>query len=67
MSVSTFDFIGNLLRGVDGYTTNPPNAVLVVDRQDGKEDFVIVELFYSVYDAYKNVLKYEITRKFYFT
>ena len=60
-SVKTSDFIGNLSRGVDNYATNPPNAVLVVEEQDGKEDFVIVELFYFVYDVDKNVLKYEIT------
>ena len=66
MSVSTFDFIGNLSRGVEGYLTNPPNAILVVDEQDGKEDFVIVELFYSVYDVDKNVLKYEIILENYY-
>ena len=38
-----------------------PNAVLVVDEQEGKQDTVIVELSSHVYDSDKESLKYDVT------
>ena len=59
-SLSTADFIGNWTIGVDNYAVDPPNAVLVVDEQEG-QDTSIVELFNPVYDSNKKILKYDIT------
>ena len=39
----------------------PPIAVLVVDKQEGKQDNTIVELFNPIYDSNKKILKYEVT------
>ena len=44
-SISTLDFIGNWSTGEDNFAVDPPNAVLVVDEQEGKQDVAIVELF----------------------
>ena len=60
MSISTSDFIGNWSVGQDSFAVDPPNAVLVVDEQEGRQqDDVIVELFNPVYDSNKKTLKYE--------
>ena len=60
-SVSTLDFIGNWSTGEDSFAVDAPNAVLVVDETEGKQDVAIVELFNPVYDSEKKVLKYEVT------
>ena len=61
-SVSTSDFIGNWSLGEDSFAVNPPNAVLVVDEQDGQQqDVAIVELFSPVYDVDIKTLKYDVT------
>ena len=59
--VSTTDFIGDWSTGEDSFAVNPPNAVLVVDEQEGKQDVAIVELFTPIYDSDKMTLKYEVT------
>ena len=62
MSESTSDFIGNWSVGQDSFAVDPPNAVLVVDEQEGQQqDDVIVELFTPIYDVDKKTLKYEAT------
>ncbi|MGD1834788.1 MAG: hypothetical protein ACPKQO_03610 [Nitrososphaeraceae archaeon] len=38
-----------------------PNAILVVDEQEGQQDTTIVELFSPIYDSDKQTLKYEVT------
>ena len=38
----------------------PPNAVLVVDKQEGNQDNTIVELFNPIYDSDKKTLQYEV-------
>ncbi|MGD1838431.1 MAG: hypothetical protein ACPKPY_10295 [Nitrososphaeraceae archaeon] len=58
-SISTSDFIGNWSVGEDSFAVNAPNAVLVVDEQEGKQDVAIVELFNPIYDSDKKALKYE--------
>ena len=48
--------------GEYSFAVDPPNAVLVVDEQDGvQQDVAIVELFTPVYDVDKKILKYDIT------
>ena len=58
-STSTSDFIGNWSTGEDSFAVDPPNAVLVVDENEGKQNIAIVELFSPVYDSDKKTLKYE--------
>ena len=60
-SVSTSDFLSNWSVGEDNFAVDAPNAVLVIDEQEGKQDVVIIELFNPIYDVDKNTLKYEIT------
>ena len=60
-SVSTSDFIGNWSVRPDSFAVDAPNAVLVVDEQEGEQDVAIVELFSPVYDSDKKVLKYDVT------
>ena len=61
-SMSTADFIGNWSTGEDSFVVDAPNAVLIVDEQEGKQqDVAIVELFNPVYDVDKKTLKYDVT------
>ena len=60
-SVSTSDFIGNWSTGEDSFVVDAPNAVLVVDEIEGKQDDVVVELFNPIYDPNTKTLKYEIS------
>ena len=59
-SISTFEFIGNWSIGIDSLAVDAPNAVLVVDEQEGTQDVTIIELFNPVYDVDKKTLKYDI-------
>ncbi|MGD1835322.1 MAG: hypothetical protein ACPKQO_06335, partial [Nitrososphaeraceae archaeon] len=59
-SISTSNFIGNWSVGEDSYAVDSPNAVLVVDEQEGQQYTSIVELFNPVYDKDKKTLKYNI-------
>ena len=62
MSESTSDFIGNWSVGENSFAEDAPNAVLVLDKQEGQpQDTVIIALFNPVYDPDKKALKYEIT------
>ena len=58
-SASTVDFIGNWSSDADSFAVDAPNAVLIVDEQEGKQDVAIIELFTPVYDVDKKSLKYE--------
>jgi len=60
-SGSTFDFIDNWSTGPNSFALDPPNAVLIVDEQEG-QDIVIVDLFNPIYDIDKKTLKYEVTQ-----
>ena len=60
-SISTSNFIGNWSKGEDSFAADAPNAVLVVDKQEGKnQEMVIVELFNPVTDVDNKALKYNI-------
>ncbi|MGD1834716.1 MAG: hypothetical protein ACPKQO_03250 [Nitrososphaeraceae archaeon] len=59
-SMSTSDFIGNWSVGKDSFVIDAPNAVLVVDEIEGKQDVAIVELSNPVFDSVKKTLKYDI-------
>ena len=59
-SVSTSDFIGKWSTGTDSFAVDPPNAVIVVDEQEGEQDVAIVELFSPIYDSEQKILKYEV-------
>ena len=61
MSVSTADYIGNWSSGVDSFAVDAPNAVLVVDEQEGIQDIALIELFNPVYDIEKKTLRYDVT------
>ncbi|MGD1837453.1 MAG: hypothetical protein ACPKPY_05280 [Nitrososphaeraceae archaeon] len=56
-SVSTSDFIDNW-SSEDSFAIDAPNAVLVVDEQEGQQDTAIIELFSPVYDSNAKTLKY---------
>ncbi|MDR4512072.1 MAG: hypothetical protein MRJ93_10265 [Nitrososphaeraceae archaeon] len=58
-SVSTSDFIGNWSTGVNSFTVDAPNAVLVIDELEEQDD-VIIKLFNPIYDVDKKTLKYEV-------
>ena len=59
-SESTSDFIGNWSSGEDSFAVDVPNAVLVVDSNNDKQDTAIIEMFNPVYDPDKKTLKYEV-------
>ncbi|MGD1837442.1 MAG: hypothetical protein ACPKPY_05225 [Nitrososphaeraceae archaeon] len=59
-SVSTSDFIGNWATGEDSYSTDAPNAALIIDELE-RQDIAILELFNPVYDSEKKSLTYEVT------
>jgi hypothetical protein len=61
-SQSTSDFVGNWSQGEDSFAADPPNAVLVVDEEEGEgEDLAIIELYNPEYDSEANTLRYDIT------
>ena len=60
-SMSTSNFIGNWSLGEDSFEVDTPNAVLVVDEQEGEQqNIAIVELFTPVCDSQKKILKYDV-------
>ncbi|MGD1838923.1 MAG: hypothetical protein ACPKPY_12810 [Nitrososphaeraceae archaeon] len=60
-SVSTSDFIGNWTVGVDSFVVDAPNAILVADEKEEKQNVAIVELFNLIYASDKNALTYNMT------
>ena len=60
-SANTTDFIGNWSIGENNFAVDPPNAVLIVDDIEQREDYAIIELFNPQYDPEANTLKYDIT------
>ena len=57
-SVSTSDFIVNCTAGEDSFAIDQPNAVLVIDEQEGIQDEIIMELFDPIYGSDSRILKY---------
>ena len=60
-SVSTVNFIGNWSTGEDSFAVDAPNAVLIFDETEGKQDVVIIELYIPIYEVDKKILKYDVT------
>ncbi|MGD1837916.1 MAG: hypothetical protein ACPKPY_07645 [Nitrososphaeraceae archaeon] len=60
ISISTSNYIGNWTMEEDSFVVDAPNAVLVVDEQEGEQNIAIVELFNPVYDSDDKTLKYDI-------
>ena len=58
-SISTSGFIGNWSVGEDSFKVDAPNAVLVVDEKEVKQDEIIIELFNPTYEKDSKMLKYD--------
>ena len=60
-SANTTDFIGHWNMGSNSFAVDPPNAVLVLDDEDQREESAVIELYNPQYDPEANTLKYDIT------
>jgi hypothetical protein len=60
-SQSTSDFVGNWTMGEDSFAADPPNAVLVLDDEEERQEIAVIELFNPEYDSEANTLRYDIT------
>jgi hypothetical protein len=60
-SVNTTDFIGNWSTAPDSFAVDPPNAVLILDDEEERQELAVIELFNPEYDSEANTLKYDIT------
>jgi hypothetical protein len=60
-SIDTTDFIGNWSTGPDSFAVDPPNAALVVDDEEQRQDIAVIELYNPEYDSEANTLKYDIS------
>jgi hypothetical protein len=60
-SVSTTDFVCNWSTGSDSFAVDPPNAVLVLDDEEQRQDIAVIELYNPEYDSGANTLKYNIS------
>jgi hypothetical protein len=60
-SANTTDFIGHWNMGPNSFAVDPPNAVLVLDDEDQREELAVIELYNPQYDPEANTLKYDIT------
>ena len=60
-SANTTDFIGNWSIGANNFAVDPPNAVLVLDDEEQRQEIAVIELFNPEYDSEANTLKYDIT------
>ena len=47
--------------GPNSFASDPPNAVLVLDDEEQRQDISVIELYNPEYDPEANTLKYEIT------
>jgi ABC-type Fe3+-hydroxamate transport system substrate-binding protein len=59
-ATNTTDFIGNWSIGTNSFDIDPPNAVLVLDDEQQKQELAVIELFNPVYDSEANTLRYDI-------
>ena len=59
--VSTSGYISNWTSGTNNFEVDHPNAVVVVDLMEGKQDITIIELFSPIYNSNNKTLKYDIT------
>jgi hypothetical protein len=60
-SVNTTDFIGNWSTGPDSFAVDPPNAALVLDDEEQRQEIAVIELYNPEYDSEANTLKYDIS------
>ena len=60
-SVNTTDFIGNWGTGPDSFAVYSPDAVLVLDDEEQRQDISVIELYNPEYDPGANTLKYDIS------
>jgi hypothetical protein len=60
-SINTTDFIGNWSTGPDSFAVDPPNAALILDDEEQRQDIAVIELYNPEYDSGANTLKYDIT------
>ena len=60
-SVSTTDFVGYWTMGEDSFAADPPNAVLVLDDEEERQELAVIELYNPEYDSEANTLRYDIT------
>ena len=59
-SANTTDFIGNWSTGENSFAIDPPNAVLILDDEEQRQEIAVIELFNPEYDSVANTLKYDI-------
>ena len=60
-TTNTTDFIGNWSTGTNSFGIDPPNAVLVLDDEQQKQELAVIELYNPEYDPEANTLKFDIT------
>ena len=60
-SIQTADFIGNWSTGPDSFAIDPPNAALVLDDEEQRQNISVIELYNPEYDPGAKTLKYDIT------
>jgi hypothetical protein len=60
-SVNTTNFIGNWSTGPDSFAVDPPNAALVLDDEEQRQDIAVIELYNPENDSGANTLKYDIS------
>jgi hypothetical protein len=60
-SQSTSDFVGNWSQGEDSFAADPPNAVLILDDEEERQEVAVIELFNPEYDSEANTLRYDIS------
>jgi hypothetical protein len=60
-SIDTADFIGNWSTGPDSFAIDPPNAVLILDDVEQRQEVAVIELFNPEYDPEADTLSYDIT------
>ena len=60
-ATNTTDFICNCGMGPNSFDIDPPNAVLVLDDEQQKQELAVIELYNPLYDPEANTLKFDIT------
>lgn len=60
-SINTTDFIENWgIGGPSSFVADPPNAVIVLDDEEQKQDLAVVDLYNPVYNSDTKTLKFDI-------
>jgi hypothetical protein len=62
-SIDTINFIGNWSTGPNNFAVDPPNAVLILDDEEQRQELGVIELFNPEYDSAANTLKYDISEE----